>query len=144
MKDKEKSNPIDKEKVTETPSTLPYAHHVGSAVIRPLDRGKIEGLAVQAMYEQSDMALEQIKKQVELLMDQAKSIHDRVAISEKIYKAEYSFAPIIGQMYFLYEKKEEQWVISMIGPEQWGKKGSPYRFLHKVKLLADHTWEIKE
>ncbi len=44
-----------RDKITTTPSTLPYAHNVGSAVIKPEDKGKIKGLAVSAMHEQSQM-----------------------------------------------------------------------------------------
>jgi hypothetical protein len=43
-------NPIDKDKVTDDPGLLPYAHTVGSAVIRPEDRGRIRGNAMLAMY----------------------------------------------------------------------------------------------
>ena len=32
-------NPIDKDKITETPSLLPYAHTIGGVVIRPEDVG---------------------------------------------------------------------------------------------------------
>ena len=35
-----------KEKTTETPGILPYAHHAGSAIIKPEDKGKITGRAV--------------------------------------------------------------------------------------------------
>ena len=46
-------NPIDPDKITETPSTLPYAHHSGSALIKPEDRGKIKGRALSAMDHQT-------------------------------------------------------------------------------------------
>ncbi len=135
-------NPIDKDKITETPGTLPYAHTVGSAVIRPLDKGKIKGLAMSAMYEQSDKSLDQIRRQVELLMTQAQDIHKRVEVSEKIYKADYNFKPIINQLYHLYEKEDNSWILSMIGPDEWGKKSCPYLFIQSVKLMSDHTWEL--
>jgi len=45
-----KKNPIDKDKIAENPHLLPYAHTVGGVVIRPMDRGRTKGLAVQAMY----------------------------------------------------------------------------------------------
>jgi hypothetical protein len=48
-----KENPIDKDKITETPSTLPYAHHVGSPVIKPIDKGRVKGNAMSAMVEQT-------------------------------------------------------------------------------------------
>ncbi len=142
-KNKEFINPIDKDKVAETPGLLPYAHTVGSAVIKPLDKGRVKGLSVAAMYEQSEQQLDQIKKQVELLMLQAQEIHDRVAISENIYQAEMSFKPLIGHTYHLYQNKKNKFVLSMIGPNEWGKS-CPYSFEASVQLLSDHTWKILE
>ena len=54
-------NPIDKDKTTETPSLLPYPHHIGSIVVRPEDQGKIKGRAYSAMQEQTAKQLMQIQ-----------------------------------------------------------------------------------
>ena len=66
-KDKEFVNPIDPEKIAENPHLLPYAHERGGATIKAVDKGKIKGLAMTAMYEQTDMQLDQIKAQIDLL-----------------------------------------------------------------------------
>lgn len=134
-------NPIDPDKVAENPHLLPYAHTVGGSVIKPIDKGRVKGLAVEAMYEQTEMQLDQIREQIDLLAQQAKMIHDRVQISEDIYLAEMSFKPLIGHLYHLYKKRDHSNVLSMIAPDEWGKK-SPYDFVASVRLLADHTWEI--
>lgn len=141
--DKDFINPIDKDKVAENPSILPYAHHVGSAIIKPIDKGKTKGLALSAMYDQTDMQLDQIREQVELLIQQANHIHKRVDISEKIYQANMSFKPIIGNTYHLYERKNGEYTLSLIAPNEWGRS-KPMTFLASVKLLPDHTWEILE
>ena len=140
---KRKINPIDPDKIAENPHLLPYAHTLGSAIIKPLDKGKIKGLAMSAMYEQTGDKLNQIKEQIELLVAQAQKIHERIDLSEKIYNAKYSFKPIIGNQYYLYLKDEDEYILSMISPEEWGKS-LKYEFLAKAKLLSDHTWEIKE
>ena len=136
-------NPIDEDKIAENPHLLPYAHTVGGVIIKPIDKGRVKGRAVSAMYEQTDMQLGQIKKQIELLAQQAQSIHDRVAISEKIYQAEISFEPLIGFTYHLYERSNGAYVLSMVGPDEWGSN-PPYAFIGTVKMLSDHTWEILE
>lgn len=136
-------NPIDPDKVAENPHLLPYAHTVGGVPIKPIDKGRIKGVAVQAMYEQTDAQLGQIKKQIELLAQQAKAIQDRVRISEMIYQADASFKPLIGNVYHLYEKKDGTHVLSMVAPAEWGKS-MPYEFVASVKLQADHTWQILE
>lgn len=138
-----KKNPIDKEKIALNPHSLEYGHIVGAPAFRPIDKGRIKGLAVAAMYEQTDMQISQIKEQIDLLAKQAIRIQNRVAISEKIYLAECGFKPLISKTYHLYEKKEDKWILSMISPKEWGKS-CPYNFVSTVKLLADHTWEILE
>lgn len=134
-------NPISSDKITENPGLLPYAHHVGSAIIRPLDKGKTKGNAMKAMYQQTGNQLTQIKDQVELLIKQAQQIHDRINISELIYKADCGVKPVVGETYFLYEKAEDRYLISLISPEEWGQK-MPYHFIAEVNLLADHTWNV--
>ena len=94
------NNPISEEKITDTPSLLPYGHHVGSAIIRPIDKGKTKGIAMQSMYQQTDNQLLQIKQQVETLIKQAQKIHDRIDLSEKIYTSDCGFKPICGNIYF--------------------------------------------
>ena len=136
-------NPIDKDKIAENPHLLPYAHTVGGVVIRPIDRGRVKGLALTAMYEQADQQMDQIRQQIELLAQQAKAIQERVRISEEIYEATYNFKPIIGKIYHLYKKKSGKRVLSMIGPGEWGKS-QPYTFIASIQLSADHTWKILE
>ncbi|MGZ3902657.1 MAG: DUF2452 domain-containing protein [Bacteroidia bacterium] len=96
-------NPIDKDKVTENPGTLPYPHTIGSVVIKPEDKGKIKTRALMAMQEQTNAQLRQIQEQVELLLAQANEITQRVEISERIYQSEIPFEPLIGMVYHLYE-----------------------------------------
>lgn len=134
-------NPIDKDKIAENPHLLPFAHTRGGVVIKPTDKGKVKGRAVTAMYEQTDMDLDQIRQQIELLATQAKAIQNRVNISERIYLAEMNFGPIIGKIYHLYRRENGGDVMSMIAPHEWGKK-APYQYVATIKLLADHTWDV--
>jgi len=136
----EQENPIDKDHTTETPGSLPYAHHRGSAVIKTTKESVIKSRALSAMEEQTDMQLDQIRKQIELLAKQAQEIQDRKTLSFKIYAAKMSFAPLIGYSYYLYETEEGGHVLSMIGPDEWGRSKKFKAFVAKVKLLADHTW----
>lgn len=135
------NNPIDKDKITEIPHLLPYAHTVGGVQIKPIDKGRVKGRAVGAMYEQTEMQLDQIRKQVELLAQQAQKIHNRVKISEDIYLAEMNFEPLIGFTYHLYERKNGKKVLSMVGPREWGPN-PPFEFIATVKMLSDHTWDV--
>ncbi|TNE48020.1 MAG: DUF2452 domain-containing protein [Bacteroidetes bacterium] len=135
-------NPIDQDKVAETPGLLPYAHHSGSAVIRPEDKGRIRGNAMTAMYDQTDRQMEQLRQQMETLARQAKNLHNRMQVSELIYQADIPFQPVIHHIYHLYERKKDGvHVLSMIAPEEWGSR-APFEYLATVRLLGDHTWEV--
>ncbi|MCO4805009.1 MAG: DUF2452 domain-containing protein [Flavobacteriales bacterium] len=135
-------NPIDKDKVAESPGLLEYAHHVGSALIRPEDKGKLKGRSLAAMYEQTDLQIQQIKRQIEVLVEEAKRIDDRKRISEKIYETGLSFQPVIGHIYHVYEKEDGSSKVSMLSPDDWGRTKPNWTHISKVKLLGDHTWQI--
>lgn len=135
-------NPIDPDKVTETPSTLPYAHHAGSALVKPEDQGKLKGRALSAMDHQTDMQMAQIYEQMKLLSDQANKLQDRKRISEYIYQAEMRFEPLINHTYYLYSKEDGKYILSLISPNQWGRSKNTFQYLATVKLLADHTWDV--
>lgn len=136
--------PIDLRKLAKDPGLLPYAHERGGATIKPVDAGKVKGLAMSAMYEQTDMQLDQIKAQIELLARQANEIQNRMTISERIYEAEMGIDPIIGRNYYLYRRpKTGKHLLSMVSPAEWGSK-IPYEYIATIKLLGDHTWDIIE
>lgn len=137
-------NPIDKDKITETPNTLTYGHHRGSMPVVPTEQGQMKGKALSAMEHQTDMQLHQIRQQMELLAAQASKIQRRVSVSQQIYSAEMRFEPLINHVYHLYEKKDGGHVLSLVGKEAWGRRGCPYLFVATVRLLADHTWDIIE
>jgi hypothetical protein len=141
---KEFVNPIDPDKIAENPHLLPYAHTVGGAVIKPEDTGKLKGRALSAMNQQTDMQLSQIYEQMQLLAAQAQKIQTRKSISDYIYQTELRFEPLINHVYHLYRKADLKLMLSLIGPNSWGKSGAELTFLASVKLLADHTWEVLE
>jgi hypothetical protein len=135
-------NPIDKDKVAENPGLLPFPHTVGSAVIRPIDKGKTKGRAVSAMRQQTDRQLSQLYQQMQTLVQQANALKQRVEVSERIYAADINFEPVIGNTYYLYERHDGTDCLSMVAPDEWGRSYTFKRFIAEVHLLADHTWEV--
>ncbi|MDA3614944.1 DUF2452 domain-containing protein [Polluticaenibacter yanchengensis] len=126
-------------------SVLPYASSVGSVAIRPTEEGAIKHQALMAMEQQTDMQLDQIRQQIELLARQAQELRKRKELSLMIYNATLRFVPVIGQVYYLYEKKDGSHALSLVSPREWGGTGPFKQFEAAVKLLADHTWvEINE
>lgn len=122
-------------------SVLPYSASVSGAVIKPTEEGMIKHKALTAMEEQTNMQLEQIRKQIELLALQAHEIQKRKDLSLMIYGAKLSFKPNIGQTYYLYEKHDHSSMLSLVSPKEWGQNGPFKKFVAAVQLLADHTWK---
>jgi hypothetical protein len=134
----------DKDKVTDIPGILAFPHNIGSQVVKPEDRGKTKGRAMAAMKEQTEHQMSQIYRQIRLLAEQAAEIKRRVELSERIYRVQMNFEPIIGHSYHLYGKKNGEDVLSMISPEEWGNSIPYKKYIANVRLLSDHTWEILE
>lgn len=122
-------------------SVLPYASSAGSVAIRPTKEGVIKHKALSAMEDQTNMQLNQIREQIELLARQAQEIRKRKELSLMIYEAKITFKPQIGQVYHVYEKADGSHVLSLVAPSEWGGGSGPFaNFIATVKLLADHTW----
>lgn len=137
-------NPIDPDSVTETPGTLSYGHHRGSALVKPEDMGKVMGKAMLAMEQQVDMQYAQLREQIETLANQARRLQRRKEVSDQIYQAQIGFEPIINHVYYLYVRKNGQRMLSMLSPVEWGRS-MPFETCEAtVRLLADHTWDVLE
>ncbi len=121
-------------------SVLPYASSASSVVIKPTEEGAIKHIALRAMEEQTNMQLNQIKEQIELLARQAQDLRKRKELSLLIYEAKLGFSPVIGQTYYMYERNNGNHFLSLISPTEWGNGGPFKQFISAVKLLADHTW----
>jgi hypothetical protein len=82
-------------------NVLPYSATVAGALIKPNEEGMIRHKALTAMEEQTNMQLQQIRKQIELLALQAQEIQKRKELSMLIYDAKLNFSPVIGQTYYV-------------------------------------------
>lgn len=124
------------------PGLVEYATNASSALINPVDEGKIKSRALRAMHQQTAKQMDQLLEQMQPLIEQAAKLKKRVEVSEIIYNAKMSFEPMIGQIYHLYLKKDETHLLSIIGPTEWGND-MPYKeCIASVELLADHTWDV--
>lgn len=132
----------EKDKITDLPGLIEYAHHAGSAIVKPEDKGRIKGNAVAAMHDQTDRQFRQLYEQMQTLIGQAKNLNFRLEVSERIYQAIIPFQPVIGKIYFLYCKKDGSDLLSMVSPKEWGNSFPYESFEAEVRLLSDHTWEV--
>ena len=87
--------------------------------------------------------MSQLFDQMQLLAEQAKKINQRKEVSERIYQAKFRFDPIINHVYYLYEDEQQEQILSIIAPQEWGRsRKQNYTYIATIKLLADHTWEV--
>jgi hypothetical protein len=119
----------------------PIPTHVASPVIKPVDKGKLKSVALETVAEQANLQIAMLRKQAALLMEQAREIENRVLVAQEVYAADINFEPVIGQQYHLYARADESRFLSMISPEDWGKKAR-FTFIATVKLLGDRSWDV--
>ena len=119
----------------------PYGTNVSAPAIRPNDMSSIKGRAITAAERYAEKEIDKLRKQAALIMEQVREVKERVDVSKIIYEADFSMQPIIGNRYFLYERKDGTHFLSLIAETQWIKI-DPGKFLAEVELLPDQTWEI--
>lgn len=70
------------------------------------------------------------------LKDSYQKLVDEYNWNKIIYESEYSFQPIIGQVYHLYQRENQTYWLSIINPTDWNKK-----HIGSFKLLTNGKWE---
>lgn len=60
---------------------------------------------------------------------------DRFNWNRLVYNAKFSFEPVMGATYHLYQDEDGQ-TLSMVGPEEWDRE-----FLGSFRLNIDRCWE---
>ena len=107
----------------------PYATHVGAPVIKTTDTVAWKKRSVHKLNHKVETRFKEIKAQYELLMQEFED-------NRLIHEAKFSFEPIIGQHYHLYERDNGENFLSIIAPNecQFNALGSFY-------LNADQIWE---
>jgi hypothetical protein len=107
---------------------LPYA----SSLSGP----KIEIVDVDLFKQQGLNKLQKIfKSEFEEIVDKYNKLVDEVNLNDMIYGSQYSFEPIVGEIYHLYYGKNEERFLSLISPNEWDKE-----HIVSVKLNSDHKW----
>lgn len=142
MEEKDIDKPIEENKIVLQSGSSPLKIAKGDYKIAPTKKGQVQGKSLAAMEEQTDIELAQIQQQVDLLVAKAKKIKERVDVSRTIHSAEMGFEPRVGRLYHLYQKENEQYVLSIIAPQEWNGNMPYNKFIASVRLLADHTWDI--
>lgn len=107
---------------------LTYGSNIGAPSIQLEDVGGWKRI-------QAQNANKIFTKKYEEIKDEFKRLVDEVSWNEFVYSATYSFIPVIGETYFLYEKNDGNVFLSLIAPDEWNMK-----FLGATRLESNNKW----
>ena len=112
-------------------SLLKYAGEISSPVIKQDDIKKWESDAVKTVNDHFSHRFNEIKKEYSKLIEEFQW-------NDLVYKSNYSFKPIQGKIYHLYQRDDEKksLFLSLIGPKEWNML-----FIGSFKLLSNNKWE---
>lgn len=95
---------------------LTYGSNIGAPAIKLDDVAGWREREVVNVNHQFNTRYEELKKAYENLIDEYNW-------NNLIYNTvEYSFLPIVGQTYYLYERENNTLFLSLIDPDSWNKK----------------------
>ena len=112
-----------------------YPTEIGSQPFRPdeIELFKLDKTNNLKHYYVSKF--DELKKEYNKLMED-------IQINETIYQAKYTFQPTVGQNYFLYLNDDNEKFLSIISPNEWGRR--KFEYLGTFQLQTDGRWfEIK-
>lgn len=110
--------------------SLPYASDLGAPVIKPDNITAWKQSSVAKTNHYFDSRFEDIKKQYNKLVEE-------YTWNEVLYKAKYSFEPVLGKIYHLYSNGEGLF-LSLVSPQEW--KNAP-DFLGSFRLDSENLWK---
>jgi hypothetical protein len=98
--------------ISETPGLIPYPHHIGSAVVKPININTFKNKGI-------DKFNREVESRVEKLNEEYQKIVQEIEWNQMIYESEFNFEPLIGDRYYLYERKNKKNFLSVIPPKNW-------------------------
>jgi hypothetical protein len=110
-------------------AVIPYATSASSPVIKPLNTATWRNDGVDRVNKQFKSKFDELKKEYEAMMVQFE-------YNDLVYNAKFNFEPIIGEVYFLYNDKNEESFLSIIQPDQCN-----FNYLGSFRLNSQKMWE---
>ena len=119
--------------VAPNPNSLPYASNIGAPVIKPdhsLGGWKME--AVHTANKHYGEKFKNLKKELE-------ELYFEFQWNEIIFNAEMRFKPVIGKEYYLYQKTNGKFYLTLFAPDEKVSGNEGYQ--GKFRLNYDNRWE---
>ena len=119
---------FDKETQQYDAAIKPYGTSASSPVIKPLNTATWRNDGVDRVNKQFKSKFDELKKEYEAMMEQFE-------YNDLVYNAKFNFEPIIGEVYYLYNDKNEESFLSIIQPDQCNFKYLGSFRLNSQKML---------
>lgn len=114
--------------VADKPNILPYGTNVGAPAIKPNDVGVWRSEKIIKTNQYFEAKFNEIKEDYKKLIE-------NYEWNKLVYASDFKFEPEKGQIYFLYQKKDETLFLSLIEPDMWDKI-----FVGAFKLDSENKW----
>ena len=112
----------------ENASLLTYGSNIGAPAIHVLNIESWKQPRVIHVNQQFQDKVEELKNEYQKLIDEYKW-------NDLVYKAKFSFEPVIGKIYHLYYGKEGNVFLSLIEPKEWNRE-----HIGSFKYNHDNKW----
>ncbi len=108
---------------------LTYGTNIGAPAIKIEDVGGWKKTAANEVNRQIKTKFDELKKEYESLVEEYRW-------NDLIFRAEYNFVPVIGEIYHLYSRENGSIFLSMIGPNEWKME-----YIGSFKLTSTQKWK---
>ena len=109
---------------------LPYASNVSAPVIKVDDIVAWKSRGIHNVNKEFESKFNELKAAYKKLMQEYEW-------NDMVYNAKFSFEPVIGETYHLYNGDDGINFLSLIAPNEWNKK-----YIATFKLNSDKKWVI--
>jgi len=109
-------------------SILPYGTNVSAPAIVLDDVGAFKERGVNKVQKTFSAKYKE-------LVDEYNFLVDEVKLNNLIYNSNYSFEPVIGEVYHLYIRPNGNYFLSLISPQEWNME-----HVVSVRLNSEHKW----
>jgi hypothetical protein len=109
--------------------SLTYGSNLGAPAIQLEDISGWKKTASADVNKQFKSKFDELKAEYETLVEEYRW-------NDLIFKAQYSFKPVIGEIYHLYVREDETIFLSLIEPSSWEQK-----YIGSFKLTSTQKWK---
>ena len=110
-------------------SLKPYATSVGAPIIIPTDTVAWKNRSINKINHKVSAKYLELKSEYENMIQEFE-------YNKLIFNAKFSFEPIIGEVYHLYQRENNESFLSLISPEQCN-----FKSIGSFYLNASQVWE---